>query len=136
MITTTFEILTLNFKLLHLLSYTFHLVVSSFKLEQTILTDDTKNKSPVVELSKQHSFDEVEESLCFICLREIQPNLYSGKGGKGLKVKGKKKATKTKDIDWVFCDYCNKWLHCLCESVCLKDLGEKYMCSVCKHKNS
>ena len=81
MITTTFEILTLNFKLLHLLSYTFHLVVSLFKLEQTILTDDTKNKSPVVELSKQHSFDEVEESLCFICLRFNQICIV-GKGAK------------------------------------------------------
>ena len=84
--------------------------------------------------SEEHSTDIIDESLCFICLSEVPPNLYSGKGGKGAKVKGKRKTPKQKHIDWFFCDHCKKWFNCLCENVCLKDLGETYKCNVCKNK--
>ena len=76
---------------------------------------------------------EVDESLCSLCMKEIPPNICKGKGGKGLRSKGKKKST-PKDIDWVFCDHCQRWYHCLCEQVELKNLGDTYTCSVCRNK--
>ena len=85
--------------------------------------------------SVENATQEIDESLCYICLKEVPPNLHGGKGGKGLKVKGRK-AAKAKDIDWVFCDSCNRWLHCLCENISLKDLGETHKCSVCQNKKS
>ena len=74
---------------------------------------------------------EIDESLCYDCLKEVPPNLYKNKGSKG---KGKCRKQCKKDIDWVFCDSCKRWYHCICEEVILSDLGETYKCTVCKNK--
>ena len=74
---------------------------------------------------------DIDESLCYDCMEEIPPNLYKSKGCKG---KGKSKKQPKKDIDWVFCDTCHKWYHCLCEGVNLSHLAETYKCSVYTNK--
>ena len=65
----------------------------------------TPEDSQAHDFSEEHSTDIIDESLCFICLSEDPPNLYSGKGGKGAKVKCNRKPPKEKDIDWVFNDH-------------------------------
>ena len=53
------------------------------------------------DFSEEHSTNIIDESLCFICLSEVPPNLYSGKGGMGAKVKGKRKPPKEKDTGFL-----------------------------------
>ena len=73
---------------------------------------------------------EIDESLCYDCLKEVPPNLYKNKGSKG---EGKCRKQCKRDTDWVFCDSCRRWYHCLWEKhtnvLCVK-INNKYECKL------
>ena len=57
----------------------------------------------------------------------VQPPLktYKGKG------KGRESIHKVDDIDWVQCDTCQYWYHCLSLNAILNNLPEHYTCPNC-----
>ena len=63
--------------------------------------------------------------LCFICKTETPPvNAYKGRS----KGRGKGKGV---NIDWVGCDHCVRWFHCICAEHKLLKGANVYKCQFC-----
>ena len=66
----------------------------------------------------------LEDDKCQACGHEQPPmKIYKGKG--------RKRIHKPDDIDWVQCDICQHWFHCMCLNVSLSNLPDHYTCPNC-----
>ena len=85
------------------------------------LNEKEKRKSKGVD-ERAFSGDEADDK-CHKCLSELPP-VKKGKG------KGK-----SKKIDWVCCDHCDKWFHCICVNIQRGSIPESYYCFNCNEDN-
>ena len=69
--------------------------------------------------------EEPESDTCHACGFTVPPSAYKGKG------KGKRKVIPTCDVDWVQCDICSNWYHCVCLKINIEELPESYECPNC-----
>ena len=64
--------------------------------------------------AKAEKVTHVDEDLCHACALPQPPHYLS-----------------QRTIDWVMCDQCKNWYHCVCLNVNVIDVGESYTCPNC-----